>query len=325
MSYIINPYRYGPGDDPPSGDYVTISTSATVEEDMYDSDYKYFVIDSTTSSAFTVTNAGDSAGSDTIEVYLIAGGGGGGASLNLSGYGAGSGGGAGGYLRELTYDNGDSLAQVYDVTIGAGGAGGLESGSAPTNGEDSVLTPASGSVLTADGGGYGGYFTTSYNAGGGDGGSGGGAGYGGAATGYGTGIAGQGYHGGGPSASSTLYNPFCGGGGAGAVGEDGGGGSGAGGVGVQYEWMDDSYNMLGPDGDGYFAGGGGGGGTDGYDPGGDGGSGGGGGGGGGEEGTDGAANSGGGGGGGGNEYNSTRYDGGAGGSGYLIIRWKFQN
>ena len=156
MSNIINPYRYGAGDDPPGGDYVEISTSATVEEDMYDSDYKYFVIDSTTSSAFTVTNAGDSAGSDTIEVYLIAGGGGGGASGSSSGVGCGSGGGAGGYLRDLSFSNGGSLDQAYNVTIGGGGDG-YDSG-ASTNGEDSQLYDnvsrsmnfADGDYLTTD-------------------------------------------------------------------------------------------------------------------------------------------------------------------------------
>ena len=162
MSYIINPYRYGAG-DAPGGDYVTITTSATVEEDMYDSDYKYFIIDSTTSSAFTVTDAGSASGSETIEVYLIAGGGGGG---KTSSWPAAGGAGAGGYLRDLSYDNGGSLDQVYDVTIGYGGAG-------DTNGDDSTLAPVtSGSTLTAIGGGEGSGWSYG-NAG--DGGSGGGA------------------------------------------------------------------------------------------------------------------------------------------------------
>jgi len=531
MSYIINPYRYGAGDDPPGGDYVEISTSATVEEDMYDSDYKYFVIDSTTSSAFTVTNAGDSAGSDTIEVYLIAGGGGGG-SNDYGTYAASNSGaaGAGGYLRNLSYDNGGSLAQAYDVTIGGGG--GTDTGGAGSQLKDTVSRSAdfdgtgdyiSGGTNAAWGfgtgaftaeawvyiesvGGYqglistflasttpygwivetsGDYFavfnggshalsaikasdyldqwvhlalvrtstssndsklylngeliltttlsndfsatdypltiggiylgtdafdgkmscvrlsdTARYSAdftppfeqfeddsntillvqplssdsgwvdlssspktltGGGDVaqstdtpnmrglGGGAGGGYGQDTSSSGNGNSGCGYDGGSGGGGAYHYNTGYGGiglkgygttdqgndggngppgsggsyiggggGGAGAAGSAGGPGTGAGGAGVQYEWMDDSYNMLGPDGDGYFAGGGGGGSVGG----GAGGSGGGGDGGDEGDGDDGATNSGGGGGAGGRVLGT---DGGSGGSGYLIIRWKYQN
>ena len=321
MSYIINPYRYGAGDDPPGGDYVTITvdSSLTIEEDMYDSDYKYFVVDSPLSSAFTAS------GSNTIEVYLIAGGGGGGSNTyGSSGSTTNGAAGAGGYLRELSYDNGGALDQVYNVTIGAGGA-------TDTDGDDSVLTPvSSGSVKTAVGGGAGGGYdwqTGNPNGtwgSGYDGGSGGGGSYYYNADTYGMkgyGTAGQGNDGGhGPNSSGDVPYIGGGGGGAGAAGAKGGT-DGAGGDGVQYEWMDDTYNMLGPDGDGYFAGGGGGGGY-GYGSA-SGGSGGGGTGGDGSNGgDDGDTNSGGGGGGSGASYG---YDGGSGGSGYLIVRWKFQN
>ena len=82
MANIINPYRFSSsggesgGSPPPAGsDYVTISTSATINSDSYYSDYKYIEFDSTTTSAFEVTDAGSSSGSDSIEVYVIGGGG----------------------------------------------------------------------------------------------------------------------------------------------------------------------------------------------------------------------------------------------------------
>ncbi len=64
-------------------DYVTIDvdSSLTIEEDQYDTDYKYFVVDGTLASAFEVTDAGSESGSNTIEVYLIGGGGGAGGQL----------------------------------------------------------------------------------------------------------------------------------------------------------------------------------------------------------------------------------------------------
>jgi hypothetical protein len=284
---------------------ITVHSSLTIVDDQYNSDYKYFVVDGTLASAFTVTDAGSESGSNTIEVYLIAGGGGAGYGGNTSSTGTGgAGGGAGGYLRNTSYDNGSALAQVYDVTIGAGGDTGTQGNQ--TAGGDSVLTPASGSALTAVGGGYGGNYWTGGSTAGGDGGSGGGGSY--AASAGGTGTTDQGNDGG--DASSTTSG---GGGGAGAAGSAPDAGDG-----VQYEWMDDSYNMLGPDGDGYFAGGGGGsggsGGAGGYGGGGAGGYSGS------AAGSDGAANSGGGGGGG---WSTT--SGGNGGSGYLIVRWKYQN
>tara|TARA_Y100000310_G_scaffold325145_1_gene388166 strand:+ start:144 stop:1646 length:1503 start_codon:yes stop_codon:yes gene_type:complete len=130
MSYIINPYRFAAA--APSGDFVEISTSATQTVDSSDGDYKWFKFDSTTASAFTVTDAGGVSGSNSIEVYCIGGGAGGGDGSG--GYGmAGGGGGAGGYIRETSFNNGTTgLAQTYDVTIGGGGGSGA-------NGNDSQL------------------------------------------------------------------------------------------------------------------------------------------------------------------------------------------
>ncbi len=163
------------------------------------------------------------------------------------------------------------------------------------------------------------YGGTSYPEGGG---SGGGGGYHIAAhTAGGSGFKGQGNDGG-DGGSSSPYSPFAGGGGAGSAGGDWLDGDGGDGETDSDGWM--ANNWLGPDGDGYFAGGGGGGGsTGGY-----GGSGGGGTGGSGsyDDGSSGSTNSGGGGGGGGksNSYGASA-DGGSGGSGKVILRWKFRN
>jgi len=170
------------------------------------------------------------------------------------------------------------------------------------------------------GGGYGALlpYGGSANTAPSDGGSGGGGGYSSPTT-AGLGFSGQGSDGG-EGGGGTPYT-YAGGGGAGAEGGDWN--DGAGGVGIQIEWMDDMNAMLGPDMDGFFAGGGGGGGVGG---GGDGGSGGGGAGGSGaEDGSAGSVNSGGGGGGGGKASSSTNYDAGGGGSGKVLIRWKWQN
>jgi hypothetical protein len=134
------------------GDYVTITvdSSLTIEEDMYDSDYKYFVVDETLTSAFTVTNAGDSAGSDSIEVYCIGGGGGASSPASGSGVGASGGGGAGGFIRNLSFNNGSAgLAQTYDVTVGGGGDGGT--GAANTQGNDSQVYDTASRSIEFDG------------------------------------------------------------------------------------------------------------------------------------------------------------------------------
>tara|TARA_B100001105_G_C22393490_1_gene445577 strand:- start:650 stop:2218 length:1569 start_codon:yes stop_codon:yes gene_type:complete len=139
MSSIINPYRFAGEGPAPGGDYVTITSDETIRVDSGDGDYKYIEFDSTTSSAFEVTDAGGS-GSDSIEVYCIAGGGGGGCANALSLVGTGAGGGAGGYVRETSFKNGSAgLAQTYDVTVGGGGGAGANTGTVPTVGIDSRL------------------------------------------------------------------------------------------------------------------------------------------------------------------------------------------
>ena len=166
MANIINPYRFSSsggesgGSPPPAGsDYVTISTSATINSDSYYSDYKYIEFDSTTTSAFEVTDAGSSSGSDSIEVYVIGGGGAGtdpSGSYPQSSVGASGGGGAGGYIRQTTFTNASSLLGTYDVTVGAGGT--TSGGTSNTAGADSQVRKqtdrsidiASGDYFSAD-------------------------------------------------------------------------------------------------------------------------------------------------------------------------------
>lgn len=159
MANIINPYRFGSGGSGGSGggsgggsDYVTISTSATINEDSYDSNYKYIEFDSTTTSAFEVTDAGSSSGSNSIEVYVIGGGGAGtdpSGSYPPSSVGASGGGGAGGYIRHTTFTNASSLLGTYDVTVGAGGT--TSGGTSNTAGADSQVVKQGERSISFDG------------------------------------------------------------------------------------------------------------------------------------------------------------------------------
>ena len=281
------------------------------------------------SGTFTIS----SLRSGSIEVeYLIAGGGGGG------GTNMGGGGGGGGVLIGNTILTPTS----YTVTVGGGGAGapaGTTGGHPTVRGDNGSNSTFNG--LTAYGGGWGG---TSYNnmgygiQMGGNGGSGGGAsGYNndGASPGYygsGTGVSGQGFRGG--YQGNAYYSG--GGGGAGAAGADGNnrpdGGAGklsgilgkplyfgGGGGGASYSLSTGGYGGAG----------GGGGGALGTTPGGTGGLAWGSPGGGGAcctwantPGGIGGTNTGGGGG-GGAHYNATN-KGGDGGSGIVIIRYKYR-
>ena len=108
---------------------------------------------------FTVSCAGNSTGSNTVDYLVIAGGGGGGGS----GGNVGGGGGAGAYQVSATTYCGPSLAsgisalpvsaQAYPVTVGGGGTGGGCGGSGPVgaSGQNSVF-----STITSGGGGRGG-------------------------------------------------------------------------------------------------------------------------------------------------------------------------
>ena len=259
----------------------------------------------TSSGTFTVSDAGNSAGSNTVDFLVIAGGGGGGGQL-------GGGGGAGGYRESFPNPASGGLsvsAQGYPITIGGGGNPGPQGHAGGAGGVSTFST------ITSAGGGFGGRGPST----GGDGGSGGG-----------------GYHAGAGGSGNTppVSPPQGNDGGAGdAPTENSGGGGGAGGAGV-----DATVPKGGNGGNGATssinaspvtrAGGGGGGAFSpgGSRPGGTGGPGGGGNAGpaGNTPGSNGTTNSGGGG--GGASYTSPGGAiGGAGGSGIIIIRYKYQN
>ena len=254
---------------------------------------------------FTVSDAGNSAGSNTVDFLVIAGGGGGGGQL-------GGGGGAGGYRESFPNPASGGLsvsAQGYPITIGGGGNPGPQGHAGGAGGVSTFST------ITSAGGGFGGRGPST----GGDGGSGGG-----------------GYHAGAGGSGNTppVSPPQGNDGGAGdAPTENSGGGGGAGGAGV-----DATVPKGGNGGNGATssinaspvtrAGGGGGGAFSpgGSRPGGTGGPGGGGNAGpaGNTPGSNGTTNSGGGG--GGATYTSPGGSiGGTGGSGIVIIRYKYQN
>ena len=282
----------------------------------------------TGSGTFTVTNAGASSGSNSVDYLVVAGGGSGGGRDN---YAAG-GGGAGGmrYSFPNPATGGFPVsAQSYPITVGAGGTHPGNQNYVGGNGANSVFS----TITSAGGGGGGGYLIGPssnfplYQAN--DGGSGGGAAntqsFGATNTCVGSGNTppvspSQGNNGG-----TSKGNPIFlsgGGGGHGAVGANApcsSGPAGAGGAGTPLSITGSGVT--------YSGGGGGGASNSGSNAVGAGGSGGGGAGGGGPSNlatTAGTANTGGGGGGGGcaPTPNST---GASGGSGVVIIRYKYQN
>jgi len=148
-------------------------------------DYKIHTF--TSSGTFTVSSAGNAAGSNTVDYMVVAAGGGGGASAAPGGGGGGGGGGgwrASSGTASGSYTAGPGpltspvsalpvSAQGYPITIGAGGSGaaGAPSGGSTiaANGANSVF-----SSVTSAGGGMGGINSSPQQAGG-PGGSGGGS------------------------------------------------------------------------------------------------------------------------------------------------------
>ena len=211
--------------------YVTASGGTVTTS----GDYKIHTFNS--SGTFTVSCAGNASGSNTVDYMVIAGGGGG-------GYRLGGGGGAGGFRESVPSpaawtgsplaNPGGSLpvsATGYPITVGGGGTGAErtapDTGTANTSGSASVFS----SISSAGGGSGGNYYTPAPNgkvaASGGSGG--GGTGYS-CASAPGAGNTppvspSQGSAGGAgapnPSPSSGPGNAGAGGGGAGAVGQAG--------------------------------------------------------------------------------------------------------
>ena len=283
---------------------------------------------------FCVSNAGNAAGSNTVDYLVIAGGGGGGGGESSNGFGgSGGAGGAGGYRYSATTycapSNSPTIApgtalpvsaQGYPITVGGGSSGGNGVPHSCTaqpggRGSNSVF-----STITATGGGGGSGCGNSHTNSSAPGGSGGGN-------------SGDGSGGAGCGNTPPVSPPQGHNGGAGVPDRGGGGGGGA------IEAGNTDGNRLGGDGDtnaitgsGVARGGGGGGGNGSGNTataaGGDGGGGTGSGSNGnsssscGGVGGNGSSNTGGGGGGKGAGGGGA---GGTGGSGVVIIRYKFQN
>jgi hypothetical protein len=153
--------------DSPTAQYIT-ATGGTI---TCCGDYKIHTF--TGPGTFTVSCAGNVQGSNTVSYIVVAGGGSGG-----SANGGGGGGGAGGFREgynpgsytasPLATSSLPVIAQGYTITVGGGGAGvPAGSGSNGNSGSDSSF-----SSITSAGGGFGATCQTS----GGSGGSGGGAG-----------------------------------------------------------------------------------------------------------------------------------------------------
>ena len=291
----------------------TISTNGT-QGDLYlnKTSGELFALTDATAGSNVWRNVGDGTGgvapTYAIQYLVIAGGGGGGVERNSASVPGGGGGGAGGYRSSVGSESsgggGSTESTItatvqsgttYTVTVGAGGAGGVNLTSIPTAGSDSVF-----GTITSVGGGQGGSYS-SHAAG--DGGSGGGAAIA-DSIGPGSGTTNQGFDGGDDTFTSPAYGAG-GGGGAGSVGGDGSSSAGGnGGTGVSSSITGSAVERAGGGGGGRNGGSAptvsGGGGTGGITS---------------TNGGDGTANTGGGGGGSGNAG-----DGGAGGSGIVILR-----
>ena len=255
----------------------------------------------TSDGTLTVSSGGNSLGSNTVSYVVVAGGG------ATQGYSS-KGGGAGGYREGLGLNDsftGSPLrsptgvpvsAQAYPITVGGGGSGGPanypSTATSAQKGNDSIF-----STITSTGGGSGTGGSVTRPAAVGNGGSGG-----------------NGASGNEPPVSPPQGNDGgpSGGGGAGEAGDTDG--SGQGGDGVSSEITGSAVTRAGGGGGGGGVGGDGGGGpsvggsSGTFQP-----------------GTSGTANTGGGAG-GGSDWSSSAGSGNAsGGSGIVIIRYKFQN
>ena len=285
-------------------------------------DFKIHVFNA--SSNFVVSSGGNSGGSNTVDYLVVAGGGAGSNQTSVNNNFLSGGGGGGGYRESSGSASGSYTrsplgacvsalpvtAQTYPVTVGGGAASGSLNG-----------TPSVFSTITSTGGGSGGSGASpGVPAVGQPGGSGGGGHYGNKAGGTGNTppvSPAQGTNGGNGTPPTT--NGGGGGGGATAAGANANPGAGAGGAGATSEITNSPVTRAGGGGGGSGSGGSAG----------AGGSGGGGAGGAGQSsnpthGTAGTVNTGGGAG-GSSDYSSSGTTASAGGSGVVVIRYKFQN
>ena len=224
-------------------------------------DFKYHAF--TGPGTFCVSAIGNSLGGPNNICFMVVGGGGGGQQAS-----GGGGGGAGGFRTSTCSP---ISAQAYPVTVGGGGTTGTTTGQAGCNGSNSVFN----SITSAGGGGGGAGWTGSGNAPSGEQGQPGGSGGGGGArysVGGGSGSApggsgntppvspSQGNNGGNGSPGNAL-NSMNAAGGGGAAGSGGNGSpstAGAGGAGSPVTAIfgpSQPFYLPGPDA-GFFAGGG---------------------------------------------------------------------
>ena len=166
------------------GDYV-VATGGTPDAGATSGDYKIHTF--TGPGTLTVTCAGPVTGG--IDYMVVAGGGGGGGSFPS--YYSGGGGGAGGFRESVPSpaawtaspiaNPGNArtvTVQGYPIVVGGGGAGGTGSGTGPAITNGTAGSNSSFDTISSAGGGYGGRTGGNANdaCGGGDGGSGGGGG-----------------------------------------------------------------------------------------------------------------------------------------------------
>ena len=285
-------------------------------------DFKIHVFNS--NANFVVSNGGNSGGSNTVDYLVVAGGGAGSNQTSVGNNFLSGGGGGGGYRESSGAASGSYTrsplgacvsalpvtAQTYPVTVGGGAASGSLNG-----------TPSVFSTITSTGGGSGGSGASpGVPAVGQPGGSGGGGHYGNKAGGTGNTppvSPAQGTNGG--TGAGPVTNGGGGGGGATVAGANANPGAGAGGAGATSEITNSPVTRAGGGGGGSGSGG----------TGGAGGPGGGGTGGAGQtsnptHGAAGTVNTGGGAG-GSSDYSSSGTAASAGGSGVVVIRYKFQN
>jgi len=281
-----------------------------------DGNFRYHIFNS--GGTFTVNGVGgDATYGNKVRYLIVAGGGGGGGFGSTDNFGSGGGGGAGGYLSSGSDDSAGAYnvtvsATSYPISVGGGGSGGVGTGQGSNGGTSSAFG------FTATGGGGGGRQDLNGN----NGGSGGGGGTDGAGRdSVSAGTPGQGNPGGRGAPSQSGMGG--GGGGAGGTGSTGNADKtgGAGGPGASSNITGSSVVRAGGGGGASYPGGphpntapsnGGGGGTGNLSPEGNG--------------TPGTANTGGGGGAANDQdpRNSPEFAGGSGGSGVVIVRYRYQ-
>ena len=290
----------------PSSPAYIVATGGSVSTD---GDFKVHTFNS--SGTLTITDGGNPDGNDVFTSLIVAGGGAGGFQI-------GGGGGGGGYREISSIPTGGNTGGIT-VTVGGGGSG---SSSGPVNGSpggnSQISSPFITTYTSAGGGGASGYPGGSGGENGGSGGGGGGRGPGGGTGNTPSVSPPQGNPGG--SSGPGAHSMGGGGGGAGAAGSDSGPAAsdyGNGGNGTSSSITGSPVTRAGGGGGGgdggtgsAATGGTGGGGNAGYGPSG-----------GGLAAQSGTANTGGGGG-GSRDFSPPS---GSGGSGTVIIRYKFQN